>query len=61
MASQAWAPADVFPGRNNVDILLVFFRLLAMQRKWTYTKMKMFNVTKTVACSVFFVRKFYTE
>jgi len=24
----------------KVDILLIFFRLLAMQRKWTYTKIK---------------------
>jgi len=32
-----------------------------MQRKWMYTKKKMFNVTATVAYSVFFIRKLYTE
>jgi len=38
-----------------------FFRLLAMQRKWTCTKKNMSNVTATVAYSVFLVRKLYTE
>jgi len=47
--------------RGKVDILLMFFRLLAMQRKWTNTKTKMSNVTLTVAYSVFLVRKVYTE
>jgi len=32
-----------------------------MQRKLTYTKKKMSNVTATVAYSVFLVRKLYTE
>jgi len=32
-----------------------------MQRKWTYTKKKMPNVTAAVACSVFLVRKLYSE
>jgi len=32
-----------------------------MQRKWTYTKKKMFSVTATVAYSVFLVRKLFTE
>jgi len=32
-----------------------------MQRKWTYTKKKMFNVMATVAYSVFFVSKLCTE
>ena len=50
-----------FSRGGNVEILLDFLRLLAMQRKWTYTKRKMFNVTATVAYSVFFVRKLYTE
>jgi len=35
-----WASAEFFPGRGKVDILLIFVRLLAMQRKWTYTKRK---------------------
>jgi len=30
------------------DILLIFFSLLAMQRKWTYTKKKM-----SIATAVF--------
>jgi len=53
-------PQKFFQG-GNVDILLIFFRLLAMQRKWTYTKKKMFNVTATLAYSVFIVRKLYNE
>jgi len=32
-----------------------------MQRKWAYTRKKMFNVTATVTCSVFLVRKLYSE
>jgi len=32
-----------------------------MQRKWTYTKKKMSNVTAKVAYSAFLVRKLYTE
>jgi len=32
-----------------------------MQRKWMYTKKKMFSVTATVAYNVFLVRKLYTE
>jgi len=32
-----------------------------MQRKWTYTKKKMSNVTATAAYCVFFVRNLYTE
>ena len=47
--------------RGKVDILLIFFRLLAIHRKWTYTKKKMFNVTAAVVYSVFYVRKLYTE
>jgi len=34
----AWASAEIFPGGGKVDILLILFTLLAMQRKWTYTK-----------------------
>jgi len=33
----AWAPAENFPG-GNIDILLIFFKLLTMQCKWTLTK-----------------------
>jgi len=39
----------------------IFFRLLAMQRKLTHTKKKMFSVTATVAYSVFLVRKLCIE
>ena len=46
---------------GKFDILLIFFWLLAMQRKLTYTKKKMSNVTATVAYSVFLVRKLYIE
>jgi len=42
-----------FSRGGKIDILLILFRLLAMQGKWTYTKNKMFNVTATVAYSVF--------
>jgi len=47
--------------RGKFDILLIFFWLLAMQRKLTYTKKKMSNVTATVAYSVSLVRKLYIE
>jgi len=33
-----WASAEIFPGGGKVDILLIFFSLLAMQRKRKYTK-----------------------
>jgi len=35
---ETWAAADIFPGGGNVEILLVLFRLLTMQCKWTFTK-----------------------
>jgi len=57
----SWASAEIFPGWVKVDILLMFLWLLAMQRKLTYTKEKMSNVTATVAYSSFLVRKLYTE
>jgi len=60
LATRPWASAEIFPG-GKVDILLIFFSLLAMQRKWTNTKKKMSNVTATVACSVFLVRKPYSD
>jgi len=50
-----------FSRGGEVDILLIFFWLLAMQRKLTYTTKKMSNVTATVAYSVFLVRELYTE
>jgi len=50
-----------FSREGKVDILLTFYWLLAMQRKLTYTKMKMSNVTATVAYSVFLVGELYTE
>jgi len=46
---------------GKVDILLIFLSLLSMQRKWTYAKNKMSNVTATLANSVFPVRKLYSE
>jgi len=60
----SWASAEIFPEGGKVDILLIFFWLLTMQRKLTYTKKKMShmsNVTATVAYSAFLVRKLYTE
>jgi len=53
-------PQKFFQG-GKVEILLIFFWLLAMQRKLTHTKKKMFSVTATVACSVFLVRKVCIE
>jgi len=50
-----------FSRGGKVDILFIFFWLLAMQRKLTYTKKKMSNVTATVAYSIFLVRKLCTE
>jgi len=41
-----WASAEMFPERDNVEILLIVFRFLTMQRKWTFTKRKKENVTK---------------
>jgi len=61
MHLQPWASAEIFPGEGRVDMLLVFFGLLAMQREWTYTKRKMSNVTATVTYSVFHIRTFCTE
>ena len=54
MLNRCWhgRPQKFFQG-DKVNILLFFFRLLAMQRKWTYTKTKMSSVTATVAYSVF--------
>jgi len=37
-----------FSKGGKVDIFLTFFSLLAMQRKWTYTKSKMSNGTAIV-------------
>jgi len=37
----AWASAEIFPRGCKVDILLIFFGFLTMQRKLTYTKKKM--------------------
>ena len=56
-----WASAENFPRGGKVDVLLICFWLLTMQRKLTYTKKKMSNVTATVAFSAFFVSKLYTE
>jgi len=50
-----------FSGEGKVDNLLIFLWLLATQRKLTYTKKKMSDVTATLAHSVFPVRKLYTE
>ena len=49
-------PQKFFHGGGKVDILLIFLRLLAMQRKWTSTKKKLSNVTATVAYSVFLIK-----
>ena len=54
-------PQKISRRGGKVDILLIFFWLLTMQRKLTYTKKKMSNVTATVAYSSFLVRKIYTE
>ena len=53
LAFSSWASAEIFQGRSKVDILLIVFRLLAMQGKWMYTKKKISNVAATVAHSVF--------
>jgi len=37
LSTQAWASAEIFPGAGKVDILVVPFRLLTIQRKWTFT------------------------
>jgi len=50
-----------FSRGGKVDTLHIFLRLLAMQRKWTYTKKQMSSVTATVAYSVFLRRKHYSE
>jgi len=33
--ARAWASTEIFPGGGKVDILLILFSLLAMQRKRT--------------------------
>jgi len=50
------ASAEIFPGRWQSRHFAYLFQFVAMQRKWTYTKMS--NVTATVAYSVFPIRKF---
>jgi len=57
----SWASAEIFPGGGKFDILLIFFSLLVMQRKWTYTTKKMSSVSVTLAHSVFLARKLYSE
>jgi len=56
-------PQKFFQVGSKVDVLLLLFRLLTMQRKWMYTTLhpfyttkKMPNVTATVARSVFPLR-----
>jgi len=61
LTTHAWASEEIFPGGGKVDILLTLFRLLTMQRKLTYAKKKMSNVTAAVAYSAFLVRKLYTK
>jgi len=31
-----WTSAEIFPGWGNVQILLILYRFLRMQRKWTF-------------------------
>jgi len=38
LTTYAWASAEIFPGGGNLDILLIIFKLLTMQCKWTFTK-----------------------
>jgi len=54
-------PQNFFQVGGKVDILLIFLCLLTMQRKFTYAKKKMSNVTATVAYSAILVRKLHTE
>ena len=44
-----WASAEIFPG-DNVEILLILFRLLTMTCKWTFTKR--FTFSTPLACLV---------
>ena len=59
----AWASANIFPGgaQSQHFAYLSSCWQASMQRKWTYTKNKMFNAAETVACSAFLVRKLYSE
>jgi len=57
----SWASAEIFPCGGKIDIMLIFFWLLTMQRKLTYTKSRMSSVTATVAYSAYLVRKLYIE
>jgi len=34
----SWTSSEIFPGRGNVDIFLILFRLLTMHCKWAFTK-----------------------
>jgi len=54
-------PQKFFQGGGKVDILLIFLWFLTMQRKLTYTKEILSNVTAAVTYSAFLVRKLYTE
>ena len=49
------------PEGDEVDILLIFFRLLVMQRKWIYTKMKMSNVTFPCKKTLHWANVYFSE
>jgi len=57
---QQGRPQKFFQGGQR-QLLLIFFRVLAMQREWTYTNEKVPTVTATVAYSVVPVRNLCTE
>jgi len=67
----AGASAEIFPGGGrgaNVDILLILFRLLTMQRKWPFTKrftlstpQRKCPISRQQLQTVFPRRNFYTE
>jgi len=58
MRYPSWASAEILPG-EEVDILLVIFSLLAMQRKRTYTKNVQCYGNSYLQC--FPYKKIYTE
>jgi len=45
----SWASAEIFPGRSKSTFLLILFRLLTMQCKWTLTKLFDLPTPKTNA------------
>ena len=48
-SAHPWTSAEIFPGWGSVEILLILYRLLTMQCKWTFTKC--FSLFTSLICA----------